>query len=943
MSKELIPEFKKQNRKGILKLIAKAGRRREVDCVDYSKFCPITGDMPIYAFIGHYDIVVVMIDWCHDDDAKSERSVYHLTEFIDHYKEALSLENDEIPPILGVIVSNTGYSDLDKMKPVWEAMDVKVFDRLGGTEKPKVCYAIRYHAVALAQYKQFRMWCEKKGYLERDPFAFEDIDADYDEMEFDIDDEDDNLIDDSDNEDDFEAILRKFVEDKDDLEVVEEHKKKKNDDLPFPKEMNDRVANIKLGNNQDSTTCLDGVADIEVYIKGDRTIYDDSSLKVIIKGKPGVVLSSERFCCHVYTDDYYPVCMGDDAVEENDGKNKQLGIDIFCSHVWVPGKYILVVSDSQDYATVTRIDFTLDEHLEVSLGNWIKCGVMSAESTLVNCLDEVGSNWNEVACTLGTSKIRKKLIRRTQTHLLNEFRKEVLGELPICSNMLVCMNNPSYTFLAKLQIVVAPDYNFRNIDCSKLFDVSHPNPYEMLPETLNDVDMKVLCLTRLSELYASSGKVIMKKITDTVRQSHGKTLLWLCGTHREVDEVLSLFPSLKSFFQKDSWLVQKPNTIYELVQSFSDMMVEENIYPSAQVMDRLARTIIKGSEKGCFDYWVEDDIKRFIESEILPRYINRVMANFNDKASKSPIEEEDVPFEKLTDTTSSYEQSISGLNAMIGLDDVKHGISTMANQARLFIERRRRGLKTSDNQVYHSIFTGNPGTGKTTVARQLGKIYHSLGLLSKGEVIAVDRSKLVGQYIGQTEENMKAVLEEAKGNVLFIDEAYTLFTGDEDPKDFGRRVLDSLLTVLTQPNPDMLIVFAGYTKQMDVMLSTNPGLSGRFPYRYHFDDYSSEQLMEIAQHLFEREEYTLTDDAAKELQKSITDTIREKPANFGNARWVEQFVRNGIIPAMADRIFSTGCNDYQSIEASDVRKAFEKFNPKNIELKPRHRVAGFNA
>jgi SpoVK/Ycf46/Vps4 family AAA+-type ATPase len=246
--------------------------------------------------------------------------------------------------------------------------------------------------------------------------------------------------------------------------------------------------------------------------------------------------------------------------------------------------------------------------------------------------------------------------------------------------------------------------------------------------------------------------------------------------------------------------------------------------------------------------------------------------------------------------------------------------------------------------IFHSVFTGNPGTGKTTVARKLGKIYRSLGLLSKGEVIAVDRTRLVGQYLGQTEDNMKVVLEEAKGNVLFIDEAYDLSTGSDDRKDFGYRVLESLLTVLTQPNPDMLIIFAGYEKEMNAMLNSNPGLQGRFPYHYRFDDYSADQLMEIALKLFERDEYILTDEAAAEMQDDITQVLNQKLPNFGNARWVEQFVNNGIIPAMADRIYASGSNDLQHIEAADVSKAFEKFKPAPIDLKStRHRVKGFRA
>ena len=191
---------------------------------------------------------------------------------------------------------------------------------------------------------------------------------------------------------------------------------------------------------------------------------------------------------------------------------------------------------------------------------------------------------------------------------------------------------------------------------------------------------------------------------------------------------------------------------------------------------------------------------------------------------------------------------------------------------------------------------------------------------------------------------MKVVLEEARGNVLFIDEAYTLYTGADDKKDFGMRVVESLLTVLSQPNPDMLVVFAGYTKEMDALLSTNPGLSSRFAYRYLFKDYTCEQLMLIARRLFERDEYILTDEAEAELKDDISQTLQQKQANFGNARWIEQFVKNGIIPAMADRVFSTGSDDFQTIEASDVAEAFEKFSPKASEPKPSHRrVVGFGA
>ena len=131
------------------------------------------------------------------------------------------------------------------------------------------------------------------------------------------------------------------------------------------------------------------------------------------------------------------------------------------------------------------------------------------------------------------------------------------------------------------------------------------------------------------------------------------------------------------------------------------------------------------------------------------------------------------------------------------------------------------------------VFTGNPGTGKTTVAQMVGRVFHSLGILSKGGVIVTERSKLVGRYIGDTENNMQALLEQAKGNVLFIDEAYNLYDGGDTKKDYGHRVIESLLTVLSQKNPDLIVILAGYEKEMMNMLETNPGMKGRFPYHFH--------------------------------------------------------------------------------------------------------------
>jgi SpoVK/Ycf46/Vps4 family AAA+-type ATPase len=242
------------------------------------------------------------------------------------------------------------------------------------------------------------------------------------------------------------------------------------------------------------------------------------------------------------------------------------------------------------------------------------------------------------------------------------------------------------------------------------------------------------------------------------------------------------------------------------------------------------------------------------------------------------------------------------------------------------------------------IFTGNPGTGKTTVAKMVGKIYHSLGLLSKGDVICADRSKIVGRYIGETERNMQRLLSEAKGNVLFIDEAYTLCDTLEDRKDFGYRAIECLLTVLSQKDSDIIVIFAGYEKDIERMMESNQGLSGRFPYKFNFKDYTAKELTEIALDIIEEEEYILTPEAEELLRTTIADTVRNKTKSFSNARWVEQYVNNGIKHAQSDRLAQMNCvpsvEVYRRIEVEDVRIAFEQHKPKD-EL--RQQSIGFRA
>ena len=752
----------------------------------------------------------------------------------------------------------------------------------------------------------------------------------------------DNEQKEEDFEKEFEELLKGFIESEKDADEDQDETSASDDDLEddpdTDNEDHDQYDLLKMRKRTEEGLQAKFSLSVCVLKDCDKSCLCSGPVTVHFTTEGDTLPDTGRFKCYVYTDDFYLMCSTSDQCQVY-RNGLELTYEIPCSYIWLPGNYILLVRDEDE--ELVRLDFQLDEFLETHFRDALFTRNCGLEDVLTGTLQN-DEDWQCLSVVPGASQMRRTMLERKQLALYNNLQERLGGSFIDCNkNLLICTRNQDLTqqVLCHFRIDFRHRHSLEYVDCATLYDPSCPNPYEHLYEvTIGD---RTVCLTNLGGLLSTGGKVIMRHIMRKVTDSYIPNPLWLFGTRQEIETLLDQFPSLKAFYTAESWVEQEPYSAFELVQAFFQIMQEENMTPSLAVMDQVSRAIIAGHRQGRLANWSLSDLRHIITDDIRPRYTKRALAEF-DFETLPVVLPEDVDLSLFSGSTDTLEACLGELHKMVGLDNVKQGIVTLANNTRFFLERRRRGLPTSGNIAYHAIFTGNPGTGKTTVARMLGRIYYSLGLLSKGEVMAVDRTRLVGRYIGETEENMKVVLEEARGNVLFIDEAYNLYDGSSDRKDFGARVIDSLLTTLSQPNPDMMVIFAGYEKEIDAMLNSNPGLMGRFPYKYRFSDYSPEQLMEIATRLLERDAYILTDEAAAVLKDSIAQAYKNKTTNFSNARWVEQFVRNGIIPAMADRLAATPSDDYQHIEASDIRKAYEQFNPKAVELKPRQKV-GFSA
>ena len=259
------------------------------------------------------------------------------------------------------------------------------------------------------------------------------------------------------------------------------------------------------------------------------------------------------------------------------------------------------------------------------------------------------------------------------------------------------------------------------------------------------------------------------------------------------------------------------------------------------------------------------------------------------------------------------------LNGYVGLSTIKREVNDLINLATVYALRRDKGLKTADMSL-HMVFSGNPGTGKTMIARLMARIYHSLNLLSKGQLVEVDRAGLVAGYVGQTAQKTAKVIESAMGGVLFIDEAYTLSSGKSE-NDFGQEAIDTLLKAMEDHRDDLIVIVAGYDGLMQQFIHSNPGLESRFNRFMHFEDYTPEEMLEILLMRAEKSMYTLDDEARAAARNWIAEASAD--ATFGNGRGVRNLFER-MLTQQANRVSALSdptVEQLMAITADDVAAA----------------------
>ncbi len=369
----------------------------------------------------------------------------------------------------------------------------------------------------------------------------------------------------------------------------------------------------------------------------------------------------------------------------------------------------------------------------------------------------------------------------------------------------------------------------------------------------------------------------------TSKEYGDKFAVILAGYPEEMRQFLWGNPGLRSRFPEQNHISLPNYDLDELVYIGETTALENDYFLTEQSLTKLELAIEKQQVDDTFGN------ARTVRNIILQTIFQKGATQSGDPSDTGLLDFmriESDEFEPLFDQDKESESPITKLERLIGLQPVKDEVKKLSSFVRLQQRRKEEGLPTVPIQL-HAVFSGNPGTGKTTVAHIYAQILKNCGLLKRGHVVVASRSDLVAGYVGQTSIKTKKKIREALGGVLFIDEAYSLFKSGSN--DFGKEAIDTLVDEMTKHNENLVVILAGYKQEMKALIQSNPGLSSRFKKFFHFPDYTADELVDITLYQAKQYQYELSDEAISYLKNEYNEHSTE-----GNGRFVKNLVDEAI-------------------------------------------------
>lgn len=438
----------------------------------------------------------------------------------------------------------------------------------------------------------------------------------------------------------------------------------------------------------------------------------------------------------------------------------------------------------------------------------------------------------------------------------------------------------------------------------------------------------VLFIDEAYTLYSGENDSFGKEALDTLlkrlEDDRGKFVCIVAGYTKEMHSFIDSNPGLKSRFTKTIHFADY--TPSEMSEIFLNMAKKNNFILAEDAHSALLHLLEKiyatrdrnfGNARDVrklFDETVSNQSKRLMGIMDTPQFESNMMYTLLKEDITGKHEKEE----------KSLDEIMAELDEFIGMNSIKESIRRLAVQIVFMQQRHQLGIGNAEPTSVNIILTGNPGTGKTSVARKMGEVFKAVGLLPSGHIIEVDRSQMIGKYMGETPKLVNALCDQAMGGVLFVDEAYSLYDTESGSGDkYGKEAIETLMKRMEDDKGKFVVIAAGYNKEMNIFLQANPGLESRFTHRFNIEDYSETELVEIFKSLADKKQYILSDEAEAALIEKVHQMYTTKSRNFGNAREIHKLFES-TIQHLSVRIIGINSSersqrDYQLIEAQDIR------------------------